>query len=55
MSSTFAIADARAYLTGLQSRITQALTDIDGTPFLVDAWHKAPGEKLQGNGITQIL
>ncbi|MFZ9371873.1 MAG: oxygen-dependent coproporphyrinogen oxidase, partial [Limnohabitans sp.] len=40
---------------GLQQRITQALTDLDGTPFLVDAWEKGPGETLQGQGITQIL
>ncbi|MFZ9654702.1 MAG: oxygen-dependent coproporphyrinogen oxidase [Limnohabitans sp.] len=45
----------RDYLQGLQQRITQALTDLDGTPFLVDAWEKGPGETLQGQGITQIL
>ena len=55
MSSTFAIADVRQYLTGLQQRITQALSEIDGTPFLVDHWEKPAGEKLQGQGITAIL
>ncbi len=45
----------RDYLQGLQQRITQALTDLDGTPFLVDVWEKGPGETLQGQGITQIL
>jgi coproporphyrinogen III oxidase len=45
----------RDYLQGLQQRITQALTDLDGTPFNVDAWEKGPGETLQGQGITQIL
>jgi len=45
----------RDYLQGLQQRITQALTDLYGTPFLVDAWEKGPGETLQGQGITQIL
>ena len=45
----------RQYLTGLQSRITQALGDLDGTPFLVDAWEKAADEPLQGQGITQIM
>jgi len=45
----------RDYLLGLQQRITQALTDLDGTPFLVDAWEKGPGETLQGQGVTQIL
>ncbi len=45
----------RDYLQGLQQRITQALSDLDGTPFLVDVWEKGPGETLQGQGITQIL
>jgi len=45
----------KSKLLALQSRITQALTDLDGTPFLVDAWQKPPGNALQGQGITQIL
>ncbi|MBT9506898.1 oxygen-dependent coproporphyrinogen oxidase [Rhodoferax sp.] len=45
----------RAYLQGLQRRITTAIADLDGGSFLTDVWHKAPGEMLQGNGITQIL
>ncbi len=45
----------RAYLTGLQNRITSAIAAIDGGEFLVDAWEKPPGEVLQGNGVTQIL
>lgn len=45
----------RAYLQGLQARITTAISDLDGTAFLTDSWQKAPGETLQGNGITQIL
>jgi len=45
----------RAYLTGLQSRITTAIAEIDGGSFLSDPWEKPPGETLQGNGITQIL
>jgi coproporphyrinogen III oxidase len=45
----------RAYLTGLQARITTAISALDGTAFLVDAWQKPPEEKLQGQGITQIL
>jgi coproporphyrinogen III oxidase len=49
------IAQARDYFTGLQARITRAVTDIDGTAFLSDAWSKPAGETLQGNGITQIL
>ncbi len=45
----------RSYLLGLQTRITSALTAIDGGAFVVDAWEKAPGETLQGQGVTQIL
>ncbi|WP_294766319.1 oxygen-dependent coproporphyrinogen oxidase [uncultured Rhodoferax sp.] len=45
----------RAYLMGLQSRITAAIAEIDGGRFLVDPWEKAAHEPLQGNGITQIL
>jgi coproporphyrinogen III oxidase len=45
----------RGYLQGLQSSITSAIAKIDGGEFLTDAWEKAPGEMLQGNGITQIL
>lgn len=45
----------RSYLVGLQKRITSAIAQLDGTHFLSDAWEKAPGEALQGNGITQIL
>lgn len=52
---SFNTSHIRDYLQGLQQRITQALTDLDGTPFLVDAWEKGPGETLQGQGITQIL
>jgi coproporphyrinogen III oxidase len=47
--------DVAQYLTGLQSRITSAISQIDGGTFLSDAWEKAPGEPLQGRGITQIL
>ena len=45
----------RAYLVGLQSRITSAIAEVDGGSFLSDPWEKPPGETLQGNGITQIL
>ncbi len=46
---------ARDYLQALQLRITQAVVDIDGGSFVVDAWEKSPGEMLQGNGVTRIL
>ena len=44
-----------SYLVDLQSRITQALTEIDGTAFLRDPWQKDKTEMLQGEGDTQIL
>ena len=37
MSTTFELGTVKNYLVGLQSRITGALTDLDGTPFLTDA------------------
>jgi len=56
MSETSATpAHVRTYLMGLQDRITTAIADVDGGAFLSDAWEKAPGEPLQGNGITRIL
>ena len=45
----------RAYLQGLQNRITAAVAVLDGSEFLVDAWRKAPDEPLQGEGVTKIL
>jgi coproporphyrinogen III oxidase len=45
----------RQYLIQLQAGITKSLHDLDGTPFVVDAWKKPEGEMLQGDGITQIL
>ena len=50
-----ATAQVSSYLRGLQARITGAISEIDGSAFLTDAWHKEPGDKLQGQGITQIL
>ena len=47
--------EVRSYLTGLQGRITQAASELDGKAFLVDAWKKPPTEPLQGDGITMIL
>ena len=45
----------RAYLTGLQDRITRTIGAIDGSAFREDAWRKEPGEALQGDGLTRIL
>jgi coproporphyrinogen III oxidase len=49
------VSPVRDYLTGLQARITSAVAAIDGGVFLSDAWEKAPGESLQGKGLTMIL
>jgi coproporphyrinogen III oxidase len=50
-----AISAVRGWLTGLQQRITTACGELDGKPFLADAWKKEPGEPLQGEGVTMIL
>ena len=55
MTDKLDIAQVRAYLVGLQARITEALNEIDPTPFVTDAWEKPAGEKLQGDGITKIM
>ena len=49
------LSGVRTFLLGLQARITAAVEVMDGKPFVADHWQKAPGEPLQGNGITQIL
>ena len=45
----------RAYFSGLQTRIVDALQTFDGQPFLRDAWEKPVGATLGGNGLTCIL
>jgi coproporphyrinogen III oxidase len=49
------VAQVRAYLQGLQQRITGAVAALDDQDFVSDTWEKAPHEPLQGNGITRIL
>ena len=49
------IPGVRGFLLALQQRITQAVSGVDGQLFAADHWQKAPGETLQGNGITMIL
>ncbi len=48
-------ADVKTYLTGLQQRIMDAVASRDGASVTVDPWTKPAGEKLQGEGVTQIL
>jgi coproporphyrinogen III oxidase len=55
MDTPVSPAQVRAYLLGLQERITTAIAALDDGSFLSDPWQKAPDEPLQGNGITKIL
>lgn len=43
------------YLRRLQQRIVAALEAVDGAVAVRDAWQKAPGESLQGEGLTCIV
>ena len=52
---TVSAEQVRTFLLGLQTRITSAISTLDGQTFAVDAWQKGPLELLQGDGITQIL
>ncbi len=53
--TTSRAAQVRSYLTGLQQRITDGFAAVDGQAFRADAWQKAAGEPLQGDGVTMIL
>ena len=58
LNSADTVTRVRAYLVGLQARITDALESVEGeggARFLADAWSKPPGEPLQGDGITKIM
>jgi coproporphyrinogen III oxidase len=48
-------AGVRSYLLGLQARIIEALQAEDGHPFQADGWTRAPGERLQGDGLTRLV
>jgi len=52
---SFDMVAARTYFTGLQSRIVDTLAALDGKPFLSDGWTRAPGERLQGDGISRLV
>jgi coproporphyrinogen III oxidase len=41
----------RLYLTGLQERIVAKLSELDGTPFIRDAWERPEG----GGGVSRLL
>ena len=54
-SMTAEFQPVRDYLLGLQQRIVGAMEQCDGLPFRNEAWQRAPGERLQGDGRTQLL
>lgn len=43
------------YLTGLQDRITQTMSELDGKEFATDSWSKPEDAKLKGDGRSRIL
>ena len=45
----------RDYLLGLQHTIISTLQAEDGKPFLTDAWVRPAGERLQGDGRSQLV
>ena len=45
----------RNYFLGLQDRITDAMTEVDGQAFITDAWTKPADAKLKGDGRSRIL
>ena len=50
--STTAVRD---YLLGLQQRIVSTMQQLDGGTFARDGWTRAPGERLQGDGLTLCI
>jgi coproporphyrinogen III oxidase len=55
MSSTIDTTVVRHYLLDLQDRIVCALQAEDGHTFLSDGWTRAPGERLQGDGLSRLV
>lgn len=45
----------REYLLGLQQRIVGTFEQLDGKPFLRDAWEKPADAPLGGGGLTRII
>ncbi|XHS76379.1 oxygen-dependent coproporphyrinogen oxidase [Burkholderiaceae bacterium UC74_6] len=54
-SPATATAEVRRYLLGLQQSIVEALECADGQPFLVDAWEREPGGRLEGDGLVRLI
>ncbi|WVN42057.1 oxygen-dependent coproporphyrinogen oxidase [beta proteobacterium MWH-UniP1] len=53
--SGVSVSALRDYFLGLQDRITTKIADVDGKPFLEDAWQKPEDSPLKGNGRSRIL
>lgn len=49
--STIPVSDVRNYLTGLQTRIVQALEAVSGEAFRTDSWQRAEG----GGGVSRLI
>jgi len=49
--SAIPVSDVRAYLTGLQARIVQALEQAGGEPFRTDTWQRPEG----GGGVSRLI
>ena len=45
----------RNYFLGLQDRITDAMSELDGKAFITDSWTKPADAKLKGDGRSRIL
>ncbi len=53
--STPSTQDVRQYLLGLQDRILAAMEAETGDRFVSDSWTRAPGERLQGDGMSRLV
>jgi coproporphyrinogen III oxidase len=53
--STPSTQDVRHYLLGLQDRILAAMEAETGDRFVSDSWTRAPGERLQGDGMSRLV
>jgi coproporphyrinogen III oxidase len=53
--STVNISSLRNFFLGLQDSITQTIGQLDGQPFVEDAWKKPDDAQLKGDGRSRIL
>ncbi len=55
MDKPIDIATVRDFLLGLQQRIVDTLTQLDGKSFTRDAWQKPASEQLSGDGLSCVI